>query len=287
MTDPVTAASEYGPPLAGSFNWPRPGGPGSFGVRRSSTHHHQGVDIAVPRGREWLAFADGDVVRVVTSPTPAAGFAGYGRVVVLRHKDRATGREVYALYAHGDSVTVRAGQHVEKGHALGKVGNSQFARRPTRPEGSMGVHLHWELSTHPYPQASEAPTRVDPVAFLRSHGLGGMPPAPPAPPAPVADRAPPVPDDELMAKRELRQELMARLAATDVRVALVQQQLRTAGHPMVTEALGAAWTPARARLWALLVAPSRLADIHAAVNAWLARIDALAARARRYARARR
>jgi len=182
MADPNP---EYGPPLSGEFHWPRLGGRGAFLFhrydahvdargRRVPAHDHQGIDLEAPVGREWLAVADGVIRNVVNAPTD--GFLGYGRCVVLEHKDRATGRYVWFFYAHGLEVLVRPGQHVRRGDVLGKVGRSQWARFPTRPEGTMPPHLHLEASLRPYPQGPESPTRVDPLFVLRS--LPGVPEVP-------------------------------------------------------------------------------------------------------------
>lgn len=266
MSDP----SEYGPPLRGTVRWPRPGSPGSYGYARTPSHHHQGIDLVAPEGRPWLAVADGTIVRVATVPTP--GFRGYGKIAVLRHKDESSGEYLYILYAHGQSVTVRVGQHVRRGHELGKVGRSQFARRPTRPEGSMGAHLHLEVSRAPYPQGSEAPTRMDPYALL--HG------AVPGVPRPVARETTPTPDEQLVAKRDLRLALIQRVVETDVATARFAAQLRAQGHDVVAGLLLGAWSEARARIYALLLVPSRLEQIRDAVRAWLADLDTLAARAR-------
>lgn len=283
MADPN---AEYGPPLAGSFNWPRPGSPGSFGYRRSASHMHAGVDIQAPEGRPWKAVADGVIRNVVTAP--GTGFAGYGRAVVLEHVDGRSGRPVFFLYAHGQSVTVAPGQVVTKGQELGKVGRSQFARRPTRPEGSMGPHLHFEASTHSYPQGAEARTRVDPGVLLGAYPRPSTPPAtPPPPPAPRPSPTTPAPEDlvtpdgagELLAKQQLRVRLMARLIQTDVEVNRIQRQLVAAGHPIVASGLGALWSQSRGRLWPLLNRSSRLEEIRAAVLEWLERIETAARQA--------
>lgn len=279
MSDP---SAEYGPPLAGSFRWPRPGTRGAFGFRRSSSHMHAGVDIQAPEGRPWLAVADGVVRHVVTAP--GSGFAGYGKALVLEHLDGRSGRPVFFLYAHGSQITANVGQVVTKGTELGKVGRSQFARRPTRPEGSMGPHLHFEASTRDYPQGAEARTRVDPGALLGAYPRPTTPPTPtPAPVAATPDRtADVVREDaqgELLAKQQLRVALMARLIRTDLEVAAVQRQLVAAGYPVVASALAALWSQSRGRLWPLLNRSSRLEDIRAAVLEWVERIETAARQA--------
>ena len=269
MSDPN---AEYGPPLAGQFRWPRPGTRGAFGFRRSASHMHAGIDIQAPEGRPWLAVADGVVRHVVTEP--GSSFAGYGRALVLEHLDRRSGRPVFFLYAHGQGVTAHVGQVVVKGDELGKVGRSQFARRPTRPEGSMGPHLHFEASTHSYPQGAEARTRVDPQHLL---GIVPRPTTPPAPVAATPDRTADVvtPDaqGELLAKQALRVALMARLIRTDLEVAAVQRRL---GAGVASSTLGVLWSQSRGRLWPLLNRSSRLEEIRAAVLEWVERIETAA-----------
>lgn len=260
MSDPT---AEYGPPIAG-VRWPARGTRGSFGFRRSPSHMHQGVDLQAPEGTPWLAVADGTIEHVVTAP--GTGFAGYGKVVVLAHRDRATGRLLHILYGHGQSVTVARGAEVTRGQELGKVGRTQYARRPTRPEGSMGPHLHLEVSTHAYPQGPEARTRLDPAEVL-----GGRVPERELPAR--ADAGP------IMAKRDLRVALMARLIRTDLTVARVQRELTAAGYAPAAALLGSVWTRTRGELLPLLSGPSRLETVRAAVMSWLERIDETARQA--------
>lgn len=261
MSDPT---AEYGPPIAG-VRWPARGSRGSFGFRRSSSHMHQGVDLQAPEGTPVLAVADGTIEHVVTSP--GSGFAGYGRVVVLAHRDRTSGRMLHVLYGHLQSVTAARGAEVTRGQEIGKVGRTQYARRPTRPEGSMGPHLHLEVSTHAYPQGPEARTRLDPAEVL-----GGRAPERELPAR--ADAGP------IMAKRDLRVALMARLIRTDLAVARVQRELLTAGgYAPAAALLGSVWTRTRGELLPLLSGPSRLEAVRAAVMQWLERIDETARQA--------
>lgn len=83
---------------------------------------HRGVDIAVPTGTTVYAAHDGTV-------TAAAYDSHYGNYVVIE-KDGYTTK-----YAHMDSLSVSAGQDIEKGIVIGTTGNTG---------SSTGSHLHME-----------------------------------------------------------------------------------------------------------------------------------------------
>jgi murein DD-endopeptidase MepM/ murein hydrolase activator NlpD len=97
-----------------------------FGVRRVFNgvpkRPHGGVDIAVPKGTPVPASNRG-VVGMVEE------FYLLGKTVVLDH-----GWGLYTVYAHLDSIDVSAGQILEQGQILGKVGATG---RVTGP------HLHF------------------------------------------------------------------------------------------------------------------------------------------------
>lgn len=99
-----------------------------FGLRvdpLDGTHrHHDGVDIAAPRGTPIRAARAGRVVRAESAD-------GYGKLVVLDH-----GAGLETRYAHCESIEVRAGDQVAAGALLGRVGDSGRATGP---------HLHFEV----------------------------------------------------------------------------------------------------------------------------------------------
>ncbi|MGV9339820.1 M23 family metallopeptidase [Streptomyces sp. NPDC003688] len=119
------------------------------GYRAGGSHwskgYHTGVDFLVPTGTSVRAAAAGHVV--------AAGWGGsYGYQVVIRHAD---GR--YTQYAHLSAIAVRAGQNVAMGQRVGRSGATGNVTGP---------HLHFEVRTGP-----GFGTDVDPLGFLRSHGV--------------------------------------------------------------------------------------------------------------------
>lgn len=120
---PLVAASPWLAPLAtvrvtsefGSTN-------------RPSGKPHRGLDFAAPRGSAVLAPAAG-IVTVATDRY--AGGAQYGKVIVVDH-----GKGVQTLYAHLDTLTVRAGDHVAAGQQIARSGATGKVTGP---------HLHFEV----------------------------------------------------------------------------------------------------------------------------------------------
>lgn len=136
---------------------------------RSAEHRHRGVDIPAPKGTPVVAVAAGRVTHA--SNVWASGFSGYGRHVAIEHIDGT-----HSFYAHLESVDVVPGQLVSEGERIGSVGNSVFDRDDRTLEREGGYHLHFEVSTHRYPNfepPADAPAgvednRIDPVAWLRA-----------------------------------------------------------------------------------------------------------------------
>ena len=87
-------------------------------------NYHKGVDIAMPEGTEILAGQDGTV-------TFAGNSGDYGLVVVLDD-----GNGLVSKYAHCSVLLVSAGQTVQAGDVIAKVGNTG---------NSTGPHLHLEI----------------------------------------------------------------------------------------------------------------------------------------------
>lgn len=114
-----------------------------FGWRRDPfvgrSRFHGGIDLAARYGTEVPAAADGTVVT-------AGEQGGYGLTVVVRHPGGYQTR-----YAHLSSLEVRAGDAIEKGAVLGRVGSTG---RSTAP------HLHFEVT--------QGGQRIDPDRFVRN-----------------------------------------------------------------------------------------------------------------------
>ena len=85
---------------------------------------HLGTDLASTRGAVITASNTGHVV--------FAGFLGiYGNCVVIDH-----GMGVQSLYAHLSSVTVEAGDRINRGETIGRSGDTGMAG---------GDHLHFTM----------------------------------------------------------------------------------------------------------------------------------------------
>jgi murein DD-endopeptidase MepM/ murein hydrolase activator NlpD len=99
-----------------------------FGMRRDPINGrmrlHQGIDIAAKRGTPIAAAAAGTVVF-------AGRNKGYGNMVMIEHAD---GRRT--LYAHAQSLLVKAGDTVAAGQNIAAVGSTGH---------STGPHLHFEV----------------------------------------------------------------------------------------------------------------------------------------------
>lgn len=101
-----------------------------FGPRKranGSWGFHYGLDMAAPRGDPVRAAAHGVVVE-------ARFNKGFGNTVLISHSNKLKTR-----YAHLSKIEVRAGDLVEQGQCIGRVGNTGYTR------GKNGIHLHFEV----------------------------------------------------------------------------------------------------------------------------------------------
>lgn len=104
-------------------SWPVEGAVSSVFGRRWG-RMHKGIDIAADTGEPIRALEDGVIA--------FSGDRGtYGNTVIINHGDGFR-----SLYAHASKLTVTAGERVEKGQVIAKVGNTGR---------STGPHLHLEL----------------------------------------------------------------------------------------------------------------------------------------------
>jgi murein DD-endopeptidase MepM/ murein hydrolase activator NlpD len=118
---PMSARVAFQTPLRGEIR-------SEFGMRRDPINGrmrlHQGIDIAAVRGTPIEAAASGTVVF-------AGRNKGYGNMVLIEHAD---GRRT--LYAHAQSLFVKAGDRVTAGQTIAAVGSTGH---------STGPHLHFEV----------------------------------------------------------------------------------------------------------------------------------------------
>ena len=110
-----------------------------------SSGSHTGVDFHAASGTAVHAVGSGTVVE--------AGWGGaYGNNVVIKMNDGT-----YTQYGHLSSIGVSVGQTVTPGQQIGLSGATGNVTGP---------HLHFEART-----TAEYGSDIDPVAYLRSHGV--------------------------------------------------------------------------------------------------------------------
>jgi len=121
----------------GRLTFPVPGGRlgRGFGNTRTGSvanRRHKGVDIGAPRGSTIVAARGGLVAYAGNELT------GYGNVAIVLHREGFS-----TLYAHCEEVLVFAGQVVERGEPIARVGSTGFAWAP---------HLHFEWRQRGWPR---------------------------------------------------------------------------------------------------------------------------------------
>ncbi len=86
---------------------------------------HLGIDLCAAEGALIYAIMPGVVELAEMSPS-------FGNMVVLSH-----GNNVKSLYAHCKTLNVKKGEYINRGQAIGVIGNTGYY--------STGTHLHLEL----------------------------------------------------------------------------------------------------------------------------------------------
>ncbi|MFG2946073.1 M23 family metallopeptidase [Streptomyces adustus] len=110
-----------------------------------SSGSHTGIDFHASTGTSVHAVGYGTVVE--------AGWGGaYGNQIVIKMDDGT-----YTQYGHLSSIGVSVGQRVVTGQQIGLSGATGNVT---------GAHLHFEART-----TAEYGSDIDPVAYLRSHGV--------------------------------------------------------------------------------------------------------------------
>ncbi|MFC9234814.1 M23 family metallopeptidase [Streptomyces decoyicus] len=110
-----------------------------------SSGSHTGIDFHAASGTSVHAVGSGTVVE--------AGWGGaYGNNIVIKMNDGT-----YTQYGHLSSLGVSVGQHVTPGQQIGLSGSTG---------NTTGPHLHFEART-----GADYGSDIDPVAYLRSHGV--------------------------------------------------------------------------------------------------------------------
>ena len=127
---------------SGAFNLPVDGNlKPNFGRKRilngKEKSPHNGVDISAPEGKTVASPNRGKVVLIDDH------FFG-GKTIVIDH-----GQGLFTAYLHLFVISVKEGDIVERGEAIGQVGETGRSKGP---------HLHWSARLHD--------ARVDPLKLL-------------------------------------------------------------------------------------------------------------------------
>ena len=128
LTNPVVVDAQFGEFQHGSYP--------SFGSRT-----HVGSDLRAACGAKVRAFADGEVVDVITD-TDDPNFNTLGYMVILKHEKSLMGQEFYTSYFHLNAPpSVNRGVEVHGGKTpIGEAGNTGVA---------YDCQVHFEIRTFP------------------------------------------------------------------------------------------------------------------------------------------
>lgn len=113
----------------GSGYYIRPVETNGGNIRKTQGFHgpYNAMDIGAPVGTPIRAMAEGTVILA-----KATGFnGGYGGLTIIQHPNGTQ-----TVYGHQSAISVEAGQYVNQGQVIGKVGNTGH---------STGPHLHFEI----------------------------------------------------------------------------------------------------------------------------------------------
>lgn len=129
-----------------------------FGNRTSpftrTADFHKGLDLSAPIGTPIYATADGVVTFAGRYPiSQSVNWWRFGNVVTIKHADR-----FITIYAHCDTVKVKAGQQVKQGEVIATVGNTGW---------STNAHLHYEVRTDMQQPGTYVP--IDPRIYILNY----------------------------------------------------------------------------------------------------------------------
>jgi murein DD-endopeptidase MepM/ murein hydrolase activator NlpD len=141
---PIFESTPMGVPVSGELT-------SDFGFRTSPfsgfRQAHKGIDVAMKRGTELYATADG-IVEV-------SGWGGaYGNNIIIDHGVGTDGARFETLYAHLSKIYVKAGVAIRRGERIGQVGTTGH---------STGPHVHYEVRKNG--------VAVNPEPFVELAGL--------------------------------------------------------------------------------------------------------------------
>jgi murein DD-endopeptidase MepM/ murein hydrolase activator NlpD len=115
---------------------------------------HKGLDLSAPTGTAIYATADGVVTFAGRYPlSQSVNWWRFGNVVTIKHAER-----FITIFAHCDSIKVRAGQQVRQGELIATVGSTGW---------STNSHLHYEVRSDLEKPGTHVP--VDPRIYILNY----------------------------------------------------------------------------------------------------------------------
>jgi murein DD-endopeptidase MepM/ murein hydrolase activator NlpD len=97
--------------------------------------YHTGADLNLPRDADANAPVYATASGIITF---ASRLPIWGNVIIIKHDPLATtGRTFYSRYGHVTAMTVKAGDRVQRGQQIARVGNAF---------GRYAFHLHYDIS---------------------------------------------------------------------------------------------------------------------------------------------
>ena len=135
---PVGTAYERQGETVWPGNWYDATGYGSSYDTHDGTAYHSGADLNLD-----LPYFDADAHSpIYAAASGVVTFAqiapGWGRVVVIRHDPLlSSGEVVYSRYGHVEDVQIKAGDRVQRGQQIARIGNA---------DGLFPYHLHFDIS---------------------------------------------------------------------------------------------------------------------------------------------
>lgn len=129
-----------------------------FGNRISpftrTSDFHKGLDLSAPIGTPIYATADGVVTFAGRYPiSQSVNWWRFGNVVTINHANR-----FITIYAHCDTVRVKAGERVTQGQIIATVGNTGW---------STNAHLHYEIRSDLQAPGKHEP--IDPRIYILNY----------------------------------------------------------------------------------------------------------------------
>lgn len=152
--------------IADGFDFPvgKPNAKGYYNAQKFTENYHLGDDWnAVTGGNSDLGDPIYSIAKGYVHFAEDIG-GGWGNVIRIWHQTK-NGKRIESVYAHCDSILIKAGQFISKGQKIGTIGTA---------DGQYLAHLHFEIRediTLPIGPGYAKDTQgyLDPTLFIKNH----------------------------------------------------------------------------------------------------------------------